>query len=316
MSSQTSQGSYSAMRSQPSADQPRSTWEQQQLQQQPDVASPGPRFTSMPTLAFQRDRPFLHSQHAQHAESGLQTSAQRNQSRSANWGSSGQGIFSQASYNSQGIPSQASYNSQGIPSQASYNSPGILSQTSNASQNMLNQRDGHSMLSQDGSLGQSYPDPTSSSNTQVIYNQAGNPSQDSLDPTSSLAQGIPNQTSIPFEDSSNSRHSPSTDQDTLLQPDPSASARRTLRFSDAPLLGASTSNASQQPQGISTGLSANQSAGLNTSSAFQQMQGWSARSGTQNGAGLERDASVPWVTGDSDAGPSSTPQVNIVLDVM
>lgn len=304
MTSQTSQGSYSAMRSQPSADQPRINWEQQQSQQQQDVSSPGPRFTSTPTLAFQRDRPFWNSQHAQHAESGLQTSAQRNQSRSADWGSSGQGI-----------PSQASYNSQGIPSQASYNSPGIPSQTSNASQNMLNQHDSHSMLSQDGSLGQSYPDPTSSSNTQVIPNQAGKPSQDSLDPTSSLAQGIPNQTSVPFEDGSNSRHSPSTDQDTLLQLDPSASARRTLRFSDAPLLGASTSNASQQPQGISTGLSANQSAGLNTSSAFQQMQGWSARSGTQNDAGLERDASVG-VTGDSDAGPSGTPQVDIVLDVM
>lgn len=280
LGSYTSQGACTAMQSQPSvapsqrsynsqqpALQQSQTHAQQQSQwQQQIVASPGPRFTSTPTLASQREQPDFSEVHVSHA-SGTQAVAEL-QSSNGGWGVTTQGMPSQTSYNSQGIPSQGSYNSQGIPIQSS-------------------------------NINQGLPKQSSGSN-QVQLSAALSP-----------LQGIPRQSNLPFQDSSRPQQLSSGDQRAIPEAGLSAADTRTLRFSSAPLLGPSTSSTSQQAQHAGTSPGAWQNEGPSMSNAAPQSQGTAMYAGSSTGMDAEQAVPLLGTTQNSEAGPVSTPQVQL-----
>lgn len=136
--------------------------------------------------------------------------------------------------------------------------------------------------------------PSQSSNlSQGILGQISNFSQGSLEQGSGNRQFMPIQTSIPFQDRSLSQQ-PST-----AHQEPQATASRTVQFSDFPLLGPSTSKASQPAHnmGADTGV------GQSGWGAYQEAQPLQAE---QMSAAL-----TSRTTQDADAGPISHSQARL-----
>ena len=140
---------------------------------------------------------------------------------------------------------------------------------------------------QSGFLSQQVPSQ-SSNLSQGIFGQISNVRQGSLEQGSGDRQCMPTQTSVPFQDRSLSQQ-PSTG-----HLEPQATASRTLQFSDSPLLGPSTSKASQPAHnmGADTGV------GQSGWGAYQQAEQMSA-------------ALTSRTTQDGDAGPSSHSQARL-----